>query len=112
MELSLLLLSHWIGDFVLQTSKMALGKSSSLKWLTLHVLTYTGVLLVFAMFLFQWETALIFCAINFLLHWTTDFFTSKVTNKYRHMPRVFFPLLGFDQMIHGICLILTFQWFS
>ena len=38
----------------------------------------------------------------------TDFFTSKLASKYQDKPRIFYPVLGFDQMIHGLCLYLTY----
>lgn len=112
MVLGIFFLSHWIGDFVLQTTRMALNKGNSIKWLTLHVLTYISVMLVFALFIFDWQTALQFCGLNFALHWVTDFFTSKLSSKYRDQPRIFFPILGFDQFIHAICIIYTVEWYS
>ncbi|WP_420398815.1 hypothetical protein [Flagellimonas sp.] len=87
---------------------MAVKKSSSLKWLTAHVLTYSLVLGGFAIFLFPLESALIYVALNALLHFVTDFFTSKLASKYQDNPRIFYPVLGFDQMVHGLCLYLTF----
>ncbi len=103
-----ILLAHWVGDYGLQTSKMAMGKSHHFKWLCLHVLTYTGVLLVCSLILFPLKVAIGFLLINCILHGITDFFTSKLTSKYRENPRIFFPILGFDQLIHAVTLYLTF----
>ena len=108
MTFSLFLLAHWIGDFGLQTSKMALGKCDSLKWLAYHVATYTGVLLVFSLFLMPLEDVLRFVSVNCLLHFITDFFTSKLAAKFHKNPRVFYPILGFDQLVHSSCLYWTF----
>ncbi|WP_431127390.1 DUF3307 domain-containing protein [Flagellimonas flava] len=108
MTFALILVAHWLGDYLFQTSNMAVKKSSSLKWLTAHVLTYSLVLGVFAIFLFPLESALIYVALNALLHFVTDFFTSKLASKYQDNPRVFYPVLGFDQMVHGLCLYLTY----
>jgi hypothetical protein len=47
------LLAHWISDFVLQTDQMARGKSSSFKWLSLHVATYTGAMFLLVLLLCQ-----------------------------------------------------------
>ncbi|MBQ4819256.1 DUF3307 domain-containing protein [Aquimarina sp. MMG016] len=108
MIFSLILIAHWGGDFVFQTSKMAIRKSYKLKWLLLHVLAYTTVLLVFSLFLFSLKIAIMYTLINAILHGVTDFFTSKLTTKYRKTPRVFYPILGLDQLIHTITLYLTF----
>jgi len=109
MSFSLILLAHWMGDFLLQTSDMATRKSHSIKWLTYHVATYSTILLVFSFFLLPGNTFLYYTLINALLHWVTDFFTSKVTAKYLKQPRIFFTVLGMDQLIHAVTLYLTFE---
>ena len=109
MTFSLLLLAHWFGDFGFQTSKMALGKCYDLKWLLLHVATYTGILLVFCLFVMPIEDVLRFVGVNCLLHLITDFFTSKWANKHRKEPRKFFPIIGLDQLIHTLTLYWTLE---
>ena len=109
MTFSLLLLAHWIGDFGLQTSQMALGKCVSLKWLFIHVFTYTGAILAFSIFLMPLEDVLVYVGVNFLLHLVTDFFTSKWANVYRKTPRKFYPIIGLDQMIHTLTLYWTLE---
>ncbi|WP_109438608.1 MULTISPECIES: DUF3307 domain-containing protein [Aquimarina] len=103
-----ILLAHWVGDFLLQTSKMALGKSQNFKWLFIHVITYTAVLLVCGLLLFPIETAITYVLLNCILHGVTDFFTSKLAAKYQEKPRIFFPILGFDQFIHIVTLYITY----
>ncbi len=103
-----ILLVHWVGDYAFQTSKMAMGKSHHFKWLAMHVITYSVVLLVCSLLLFPLKVAISYALINFGFHGITDFFTSKLTAKYRENPRIFFPILGFDQMIHGVTLYITF----
>ena len=102
------LIAHWIGDFAFQTSKMALRKSEEIKWLSIHVTVYMIVLGLFSVFLFPLKTAITYVIINTFLHGLTDLFTSKLTMRYREKPRIFFPLLGLDQMIHGITLYITY----
>lgn len=104
----LLLLAHWTGDFLFQTSDMATKKSHSVKWLGIHVLTYTVVLFCFSVFIFDFKSALYFTIINGLLHLLTDFITSKVISHYTEKPRVFYPILGFDQMVHTLTLYVSF----
>ncbi|AXT49515.1 DUF3307 domain-containing protein [Aquimarina sp. BL5] len=108
MIFSWILIAHWIGDFAFQTSKMAMGKSEEMKWLFVHVIVYTITLAMFSIFLFPIKIAIAYVLINSFLHGFTDFFTSKLTMRYRENPRIFFPLLGLDQMIHSITLYLTY----
>ncbi len=108
MDFVWILLAHWMGDYAFQTSKMAVGKSRHFKWLVLHVITYTGVLLVCSFILFPPKVAISFLVINCILHGITDFFTSKLTSKYRKNPRIFYPIMGFDQFIHMVTLYVTF----
>ncbi len=109
MIFSLILLAHWIGDYAFQTSKMALGKSQHLKWLGIHILTYTGTLFAFCIFIFSFKTAIVYTLVNGGLHGVTDFFTSKLAARYNDTPRIFFPILGMDQLIHTITLYVTYQ---
>ncbi len=109
MNLSLIFLAHWMGDFLFQTTKMATSKAHSLKWLSLHALVYGMIMTAFAIILIGFDNGLIFGLVNMILHFITDFFTSKVMVKYLKRPRIFFPLLGIDQMIHMITLHLTLE---
>lgn len=92
---------HTFSDFFLQTDKMAISKSSSNAWLSVHVGVYIIPFLVF----FGWKYALV----NFVLHWITDFCSSRATSylwkkEERHW---FFAVIGVDQAIHFTCLFLT-----
>ena len=112
----LLFVLHWIGDFVCQTRWMADNKSKSLLALTLHVSVYSFVLfagLLTVSNYFSIEGFLQFMGANFMLHWITDITTSQFTklfwlNKDMHK---FFIVVGFDQMIHAICLVMTANCF-
>lgn len=108
MIFAIILIAHWVGDYLFQSTRMAVEKSSSFKWLTTHVATYTGVILAFSIFLFPWKTAILYVGINGLLHFITDFFTSKLAAKHQDNARIFYPILGFDQLVHGLCLYLTY----
>lgn len=93
--------THFCADFLLQSDKMAMSKSTSPKWLTIHVLVYAAPFMVIA----GWRYAVV----NFLLHWVTDFISSKGTTvlwkkNERHW---FFVVIGLDQAVHMTCLILT-----
>ena len=108
MDFIYILLAHWVGDFLFQSTNMAVKKYNSLKWLFLHIITYTAVMLVTGQILFSWQVGLGYAIFNGLLHLITDFFTSKLSAKYQDRPRIFYPILGFDQFIHMVCLYWTY----
>jgi membrane-bound metal-dependent hydrolase YbcI (DUF457 family) len=120
-----ILFTHWVADFVFQNDTMAVNKSKSLYWLSMHVLTYMAVtvgMIVVAVLLvtgFHFDSDAIpfyakivaWVVINGALHWLTDYFTSRATtwlwiNNQRHY---FFVMIGLDQIIHYACLLITYQ---
>lgn len=105
-----LLLTHFIGDFILQTDKMAVNKSTSFKWLTIHALTYMIPLSLFYIIMFSHVGILTLITViiaNFSLHWITDMVTSRVASYYFKNDKrgMFFKTIGFDQLIHGVTLV-------
>lgn len=106
-----------------------------LEALTTHAAVYTGAvtLTIVAtmavtfwgdreLFKLLWEIGTKFWLITFATHWVTDFITSRVTSKLfffqpagaslwhyvdgkRHW---FFVMIGFDQLIHQIMLVVSF----
>ena len=91
---------HFIADFVLQTDKMALNKSTDSRWLALHVAVYSVCLLPFG-----WR----FAFVNFSLHFWTDYFSSRATSALwkRGERHWFFTVIGLDQALHLTALVLT-----
>jgi hypothetical protein len=96
----LILVAHWLGDFVFQTDEMAIAKSKSNVALGTHVVMVTGWLAIVAVVvvlcsLTTVEHAGMWVLVNALAHFVTDYFTSRVTS------RLFFfhPLPGqWEQM--------------
>jgi Protein of unknown function (DUF3307) len=108
-QLVVLLATHWVGDFVLQTNFQASNKNKRRDALARHVATYTATLFVVAAILFGWMMAVIFAAVNGALHFATDYITIRATSKLwaeQNWHR-FFVMIGFDQLIHQVTLAST-----
>jgi hypothetical protein len=112
-----LLVMHFVCDFLLQSDWMALNKSQKVEALVLHVTVYS---LPFGVF------GVGFLVATFIAHFWTDFFTSRVNAKLwfiqmeqrelldgwfygRLLPtrHWFFVSIGFDQLLHLVQLLLT-----
>ena len=114
-QLAILLIGHWIGDFVFQTTWMATNKGHRLDALFAHVLTYSIILIGPAILLFgQTELAALFVGTNAALHLVTDFITSKFSSAMyaNNNMRGFFVMLGLDQLLHHLALTATLMWFT
>lgn len=113
-----ILFIHWIADFILQTDKMAKGKSKNMEDLLDHTYTYSGVFviasLIYSIVTGNWAMAIIFPPITLLCHTVTDYITSRVNAKLWAKGDVhnFFVSVGFDQFLHAVQLLLTFYYLS
>lgn len=114
-----ILFIHWIADFVFQSDYIAKNKSIDVLVLLLHTVIYIAVFIVgYALIYYIWTDYYImvrpimvsFLAFNFVLHFITDFITSKISayfhkSNQRHW---FFVTIGFDQFIHQFTLLFSF----
>lgn len=129
-----LIVFHFFADFFFQNDKMATKKSTSNRWLTIHICTYMIVFSPFAMYMdyaingyqfvsFGNVNAFYWWTLNGCLHWITDYFTSRLSsylyqkaeknpgesyfnNSWRHW---FFCCIGADQVIHYATLFITYK---
>ena len=95
--------AHFIADFVLQSDWMAINKSTRMVPLFVHISVYTSVMMIFG-----WKFALA----NGAAHLVTDFFTSRGSSFFykRKQNHWFFVVIGFDQLVHQVTLILTAKY--
>lgn len=117
-EIFLILIIHWIADFILQTDSQAKGKSKEWKPLLQHTFNYSLFWAIPILFIFptDWTTyqyvlnALLFVGITFVAHTITDYFTSRLNSKLWAQGKVhnFFVSIGFDQILHYVQLFLTY----
>lgn len=107
-----LLAMHYIGDFVLQTHWQASNKSRSNRALTGHVLTYSLTLGIFAVSVhnvLDFAHPVMWVTINALLHFMTDYVTSRASSKrFGRNWHDFFVIIGFDQLLHYTTLLTTY----
>lgn len=103
--LFLILGTHFIADFTLQTDEMAKNKSKSNQWLLRHVCIYT--------LCFVWTLSPIFLLYTGVMHFLTDYVTSRWSSKLWKEEKVhdFFVVIGLDQFIHQVTLIWAFYYF-
>jgi hypothetical protein len=92
--------SHFVGDFLLQFSWMALGKSKAWRPLLAHIAVYTAV--------FPWA-GIVYAVLNGIIHLCIDYITSRINARAWAEKRVraFWIGVGFDQLLHMITLTLT-----
>ena len=119
---------HWFADYFLQPYWIKVGKVNNFSILFLHVIIYSAALFLGLYFFVGAVKALKYGLLNGLLHLAVDFLTSKIISKNsssieinpdRSMPlykriNIYIPVLflGFDQLLHQACLILTLPMLS
>lgn len=109
-QLVALLAVHWVADFVLQTHWQATNKSKRNDALAAHVGVYTLCLAVVSAIIFGQSAAwLLFVASNAVLHFATDYCTSRASSALyaKQDWHNFFVVVGLDQLIHQATLATT-----
>jgi len=97
----IILVLHFIADFILQSDYMAKNKSKSNKALLLHGSVYSIPLMIFNP---------LWGFINGVIHIFVDYVTSRITSKLwkKGDTHNFFVVIGLDQTIHMITLFSTY----
>ncbi len=110
-----ILVVHFLADFCLQTHDQATMKSTSNKFLGYHVGTYSLIWFIASYGLLgDWWSAFWFAMTTFSLHFWTDYVTSRLTKHYfgKQDYHNGFVVVGFDQILHYLQLLLTYIWLS
>ena len=94
---------HFFADFIIQSDRMARDKSNSNKWLGIHCLAYSIPFIIISP---------LYALINGLLHFMTDYVTSRQTIKLwrKKQAHWFFVGIGLDQALHITALVLTYNY--
>lgn len=107
-----ILATHFVADFIFQTSWMATTKATDVGALSIHVLEYAGVLAAFSMAAcwfggFDPLMLALWCMTNAALHWFVDYGTSRLNKRWHSegLERRFWITIGADQLLHQVCLL-------
>lgn len=110
-----ILLLHWFADFICQTDEDAKNKSTNNNNLFFHTITYSCIWAV-ASILFYVQTSITlvlwFAPITFVCHTIQDYITSREVKKYFEKGDLHngFVIIGFDQFLHTVQLLLTYYF--
>jgi hypothetical protein len=118
---------HYIADFIFQAEEWAENKSKNNQALLSHVATYSTFWVVASFIMFgvnqpghtvEWYVAhsMIFAITTFILHFATDYITSRIVSKRfanKHYGSPIpnfgaFSIIGLDQVLHYAQLFLTY----
>lgn len=115
MEINLfiyILLIHFLADFGLQTHEQATQKGGSNKWLFYHVGVYSLIWWVASYIILDNSlSSFLFASITFFAHFITDYITSRIGKPFWKGGDFHngFVVVGFDQILHYLQLIATFN---
>ena len=118
---------HYVADFIFQAEEWAENKSKSNKALLNHVSTYSTFWVFASCVLFgvnfpghtmEWYVShsIGFAMVTFILHFITDYITSRIVSK-RFADKYYgspipnfgaFTIIGLDQVLHYAQLFLTY----
>lgn len=108
---------HWIADFIFQDERWATTKSKSFKSLIKHTAVYASIWIIGALLMFPETIQVIyFVLITLVMHTVVDYFSSKIVSKQFNEKKLGGPIpnigafstIGLDQVVHYIQLVLTY----
>lgn len=127
-EVLLILIIHYISDFIFQDEKWAVNKWKSFNDLISHTSVYSAVnfvLMIPVIFIYRFTIDLdlmmvniiLFSFVSFIFHTITDFVMSKIVhNRFenKHLGSSIpntgaFSMIGLDQVLHYIQLFIIYK---
>lgn len=125
MLLYLLLITHFIADFLMQSREMAEKKSSEPLWLGLHIRTIVWTMMGVAYFCGGGWMSIPFALANGTIHAVIDW---MIWRNYKRRVMIRFPsfesrrdfqfwkdsefysTIGFDQLLHVLTIVALYDW--
>lgn len=109
----LLLLGHIVGDFYLQTGKMAERKEKSIKWVFIHCFYYGAMMMLVSLSIISTKL-LIGAVAASLFHMIIDIvkynYLSSVARSKKKTQVIERNIFFVDQVLHIVCLIFIAYW--
>lgn len=114
----LVLIFHYLANFVFQDKNMSTRRKTNYLNLTLHVLTYSFfwfLALYLATFGENLKEALYFSIITFIFHWLTDYLTGIFNKRLLKEAKISSNYYGFylgtnlTNLLHNIQLLITLK---
>lgn len=124
----IIIVLHYIGDFIFQDEEWAVNKSKSFICLIRHTLTYSFLWFVSSYLLFRYYEghgssesligSMLFFTITLFFHTVTDYYTSRITSNLFAKKKLgspipnlgAFSMIGFDQILHYLQLFTTYYF--
>ena len=109
----LLFLGHVLGDFYVQTSKLATKKEKSMKWVLLHCLCYLGVMLLVSLPIISSDiafAALMAAILHLMIDVVKFLYLASIRKKHKMTQVIDRNVFLIDQILHMVCLIGIAYW--
>jgi hypothetical protein len=105
--LILILLKHYLIDWVLQTDEMANEKGNNATLLFLHGLEHAIGTFIIGIFFISIVKIVMICMMEILIHCAIDFTKSRISMfmKWTFPQKKFLISMGFDQFLHQLTYI-------
>lgn len=118
----LILIAHYVADFLMQSYETGQKKSSNWQVLLMHTIIYSLYMSIIILIYIKASgdqitteimlNTVLFGLITFIFHTLTDYITSRKSKALmaKKENKKALNLLGFDQLLHYVQLFITFKY--